>query len=383
MPHFLRISCCGDSGVKCCVAAILHGDLSFRSLFASTVFQGPMSLDPSYPFTTPPASGTTESVAAGVHWLRMPLPFALNHINLYVIEDGEGLTIVDTGYALDDVKAAWRAALATLNKPVTRIIVTHFHPDHLGLAAWLADETGAQVWMTMGEYLTARMIWHQVDTFDGASMVAFFRQHGLSEADCTALQKRGNAYQHGVPALPRHYQRLVAHQRINIGGRDWRVIIGRGHAVEHAALFCAEAGVLLSGDMLLPRITSNVTVYAQSPTDDTLTHYLDSVESFSSLPEDTLVLPAHGLPFHNLHGRIKGIRLHHTERLALLESACDTPKTAAELLPVLFGRNDFDPHQNMFAMGEAIAHVNHLCHAGRLQALADPSGVFRFTRVVR
>ena len=340
-----------------------------------------MLLDPTYPFAAPPVTGTTETVAPGVFWLRMPLPFALNHINLYVIEDGEGLAIVDTGYALDDVKQAWKAVLASLSKPVTRIIVTHFHPDHLGLAAWLAAESGAPVLMTMGEYLTARMIWHQVDTFDGASMVAFFRQHGLSSDACLALQKRGNAYQHGVPALPRHYQRLVAHQTLNIGGRDWRVMVGRGHAVEHAALYCAEAGVLLSGDMLLPRITSNVTVYAQSPDDDTLTHYLNSVDAFAPLAEDTLVLPAHGLPFRNLHGRIEAIRLHHVERLALLESACDTPKTAAELLPVLFGRNDFDPHQNMFAMGEAIAHVNHLCHAGRLVASTDPAGVFRFTRV--
>jgi glyoxylase-like metal-dependent hydrolase (beta-lactamase superfamily II) len=173
---------------------------------------------------------------------------------------------------------------------------------------------------------------------------------------------------------------LVAGQTLQIGGQDWQIIIGRGHAVEHVALHCPAAGVLISGDMLLPRITSNVTVYAQSPTDDTLTVYLDSVSSFSTLPDATLVLPSHGLPFTNMRGRIEAIRLHHAERLALLESACTSPKCAAELLPVLFGRNDFDPHQNMFAMGEAIAHVNHLCHAGRLVAAVDESGVFRFTQ---
>ena len=350
----------------------------------SPIFIIPLiSLDPVYPFATPPATGATQVVAPGVHWLRMPLPFALDHINLYVIEDGDGLTIVDTGYALDNVKAGWRTVLAQLAKPVKKIVVTHFHPDHLGLAAWLEDETGAPVLMTMGEYLTAQMIWHQVPSFDAAGMVRFFRRHGLPEEACMALEKRGNAYQKGVPALPCHYQRLVAHQTLPIDGRDWQVIIGRGHAVEHAALYCADAGLLLSGDMLLPRITSNVTAFAQSPDDDTLTHYLDSVGAFASLPDETLVLPAHGLPFSNIKGRIAAIRQHHQERLAVLEAACDTPKTAAELLPVLFGRSDFDPHQNMFAMGEAIAHLNHLRHATRLTvSSSSTTGQLSFTRAI-
>ena len=339
-----------------------------------------MLLDPVYPFAAAPVTGATQTVASGVHWLRMPLPFALDHINLYVIDDGEGLTLVDTGYALDEVKSAWLAVLEQLAKPVKQIVVTHFHPDHLGLAAWLEEKTGAPVLMTMSEYLTARMIWHQVPSFDAASMVAFFRRHGLADDACSALEKRGNAYRHGVPELPAHYRRLLGEQTLAIGNRHWRIIAGHGHAVEHAALYCAEAGVLLSGDMLLPRITSNVTVFSQSPDDDTLSTYLDSVRAFASLPAGTLVLPAHGLPFSNLHGRIEAILRHHAERLALLEAACTTPKSTADLLPVLFGRGDFDPHQNMFAMGEAIAHVNHLCHAGRLTGQADAAGIFRFTR---
>jgi len=347
---------------------------------AAPFYTSPMSNEPAYPFAESPATGTTMTVTPGVHWLRMPLPFALNHINLYLIEDDDGLAIVDTGYALDPVKAAWMSVLASLARPVTRIIVTHFHPDHLGLAAWLEAETGAPVEMTMGEYLTASMIWHQVPNFDGASMVALFRRHGLSDAACAALERRGNAYRQGVPALPTRYRRLLAGQTLRIGGRDWKVITGHGHAVEHAALHCVEADVLLSGDMLLPRITSNVTVFAQSPDDDTLRHYLDGVAAFEPLPASTLVLPAHGLPFRNLHGRIAAVRQHHHERLALLENDCSTPKTAAELLPVLFGSKEFDSHQNMFAMGEAIAHVNHLCHAGRLIGQADAAGIYRFTR---
>lgn len=342
-----------------------------------------MSLDPDYPFASPPATGATGHIAPGIRWLRMPLPFALDHINLYLIDDDmdgrKGVAVVDTGYALPDVKAAWTQILTEVDRPVTRIIVTHFHPDHLGLAGWLQQQSNAPVLMTMGEYLTARMIWHQVPSFDTAAMVAFFREHGLAPDALAALERRGNAYKVGVPELPATYQRLVDRQALMLAGRRWQIIIGRGHAVEHAALYCAEAGVLLSGDMLLPRITSNVTVFAQSPADDTLSDYMASVARFAELPESTLVLPAHGLPFRNIHGRVKAIQQHHIERLATLEAACTTPKSAADLLPVLFGRGDFDPHQNMFAMGEAIAHVNHLHHAGRLCAETDTAGVLRFT----
>lgn len=342
-----------------------------------------MHLDPCYPFATPPATGTTLAIAEGIRWLRMPLPFALDHINLYLIDDEldgrRGVAIIDTGFALDNVKDAWKQILQEIGQPVTRIIVTHFHPDHLGLAAWLQTQHGAPVLMTMGEYLTARMIWHQVPSFDTAAMVAFFRGHGLPADALSALEERGNGYKKGVPELPATYQRLVEGQRLTMAGRCWQVITGRGHAVEHAALYCAESQILLSGDMLLPRITSNVTVFAQSPNDDTLTDYIASLKRFANLPADTLVLPAHGLPFRNLHGRIEAVEQHHTERLATLEAACSTPRSAADLLPVLFGRGDFDAHQNMFAMGEAIAHVNHLCHAGRLHAEVDAAGVLRFT----
>ena len=212
----------------------------------------------SYPHETPPAAGTAMAVAPGMFWLRMPLPFALDHINLWLLADGDGWTTVDCGIALEPVRAAWQQALA--GRRLDRCIVTHFHPDHLGLAHWLEQQTGAGLWMTQTEYLTAQAVYHQLQGFCVPSMLEFFRAHGLDTARLEALAGRGNAYRKGVPEIPGCFRRLQAEENIAIGDQDWRVLIGNGHAPEHASLYCASQGVLISGDMLLPRISTNVSV---------------------------------------------------------------------------------------------------------------------------
>ena len=339
-----------------------------------------------YPFESPPAAGTTISVAAGIDWLRMPLPFALDHINLWLLEDGDGWTVVDTGIALDTVKAAWKSALAGCNAPhgvrqLRRQIVTHFHPDHLGLAAWLEAETGAPLWMTQGEYLTAHVVAAGLPPFDVDTMIEFFRQHGLHEAGCAALEKRGNAYKRGVPSLPETYRRLLDGEMIRIGADDWRIIVGYGHAPEHASLYCAELGVLIAGDMLLPRISTNVSAYASAPALDMLGLYLDSLQRLTDLPPETLVLPSHGRPFRGLHTRVAELQSHHAARCADLMAACvEKPCCAGDLLTVLFGRPIDDPHQTMFAMGEAIAHLNHLEHQHRLER-TEEIGIIRYAAI--
>ena len=335
----------------------------------------------SYPVANLPEAGTTLEVAEGVHWLRMPLPFALDHINLWLLEDGEGFTAVDTGIAMDTVKQAWRAVLAGTHensalagRRLTRQIVTHFHPDHLGLAGWLEAETGAPLWMTQGEYLTAQAIAAGLAPFDIPSMVALFHQHGLDAERCAALAARGNAYRRGVPTIPATFHPLFAGDVIAIGKCDWRIIIGHGHAPEHASLYCAERGVLIAGDMLLPRISTNVSAYAAAPWLDTLKLYLDSIERLTELPEDTLVLPSHGHPFRGLHARVAELHAHHAARCDDLLAACaDGPRCAGELLTVLFGRPIDDPHQTLFAMGEAIAHLNYLEYQHRLERILDNS----------
>jgi glyoxylase-like metal-dependent hydrolase (beta-lactamase superfamily II) len=320
----------------------------------------------SYPFETPPETGTTHGVAAGVHWLRMPLPFALDHINLWLLEDGEGFTAVDTGIAMDAVKQAWKSALA--GRQLSRQIVTHFHPDHLGLAGWLEAEYGAPLWMTQGEYLTASTIAAGLAPFDIPSMVALFHRHGLDTARCAALEARGNAYRRGVPVIPATFHPLFEGDTLTIGAHDWQVIIGHGHAPEHASLYCAKLGVLIAGDMLLPRISTNVSAYAAAPELDTLKLYLDSIDRLAELPEDTLVLPSHGRPFRGIRARVAELHAHHDARCADLLAACAVgPRCAGDLLEVLFGRPIDDPHQTLFAMGEAIAHLNYLEHQSRLR----------------
>jgi glyoxylase-like metal-dependent hydrolase (beta-lactamase superfamily II) len=333
------------------------------------------ALQATFPFTELPAIGTTLEVASGIRWLRMPLPFALDHINLWLLADGADWTAVDTGLATDVTKNAWREILPTHN--LNRLIVTHFHPDHLGLAAWLQQATGASLSMSQGEYQAAQLIHAQVGPFSLQAMLAFFARHGLHDVMLNALAERGNAFRLGVPDIPPSYHRLRDGECMQIDGREWRVIVGYGHAPEHASLYCAPLGVLISGDMLLPKISTNVPVLAPMPNDNPLADFLDSIEQLTTLPDDTLVLPSHGLPFRGIRGRVAALQQHHRERCAAVLEACAAPKTAAELIPVLFDRPINDPHQCMFAMGEALAHLNYLQHQRRVRRIEE-NGISRF-----
>lgn len=334
-----------------------------------------------YPHAHPPAAGELTEVAAGVFWLRMPLPFQLDHINLWLLRDGDGWTIVDTGFPDDGVRATWEGIIAGLDGPVKRLIVTHFHPDHLGLASWLMERTGAPLWMTTGEFLTAHVVWNEVGGHGARFMTEQFRQHGLDGERLAKFAQRGSGYRKAVPALPDFYRRLKSGDQVAVDGRPWQVLIGYGHAPEHMALYCPELDVLISGDMLLPRISTNISVFAATPDADALGWYLDSLdEMVRKIPEKTLVLPSHGLPFTGVQARVEALQAHHEDRLHALENSCEqAPQSAAELLDVLFNRA-LDTHQTMFAMGEAIAHLNYLEQAGRLSRSIGADGVIRYTR---
>jgi glyoxylase-like metal-dependent hydrolase (beta-lactamase superfamily II) len=334
-----------------------------------------------YPHALPPAAGERIEVAPGVFWLRMPLPFQLDHINLWLLRDGDGWTIVDSGFPDDAVRATWRQVIAGLDGPVRRLIVTHFHPDHLGLASWLIEETGAELSMTTGEFLTAHAVWHEVGGHGARFMVEQFRRHGLDGERLARFAERGSGYRKAVPALPDHYRRLIAGDVTMVNGNAWQVSIGHGHAPEHMALYCAKLGVFISGDMLLPRISTNISVFAATPDADALAWYLNSLDQLAQeVPDDTLVLPSHGLPFIGVAARVQALHDHHAERLRALEDSCaDVPQSAAGLLDVLFQRA-LDTHQTMFAMGEAIAHLNYLEQAGRLSRMTDADGVIRYLR---
>jgi glyoxylase-like metal-dependent hydrolase (beta-lactamase superfamily II) len=244
------------------------------------------------------------------------------------------------------------------------------------------EKTGAPLSMTTGEFLTAHVVWHEIGGHGARFMVEQFRQHGLDAEHLAKFEQRGSGYRRAVPALPEYYHRLMAGGVVRIDGKKWQILIGHGHAPEHLALYCAELGVLISGDMLLPRISTNVSVFAATPEADALRWYLDSLDEMArDIPAETLVLPSHGLPFIGVQERVQALHAHHEERLQALENSCEqAPQSAAELLDVLFNRA-LDTHQTMFAMGEAIAHLNYLEQAGRLSRSMDADGVIRYSRL--
>lgn len=328
--------------------------------------------DPGLPLTlvhaAAPAPGRAIEVAPGVHWLRMPLPFALDHINLWLLDDDDGWTAIDTGVATDATRAAWTDAFEHVlaGRPIRRVLCTHMHPDHVGLAAWLCERFDAPLWMTLGEYAMARVSSAHLPGTDGAAQIAHFVKHGIDEAMRDALAARGAHFPSLAPRIPTAYRRIVDGERIRIGAHTWRVIVGRGHSPEHASLFCEALDVLISGDMLLPRISTNVSVWALEPDGDPLGMFLDSIAAFKTLPADVLVLPSHGLPFKGAHTRVDQLIAHHEARLAEVIDACRAQsRTAAEIVPVLFKRA-LDAHQMSFALGEALAHLHRARAIGAL-----------------
>ena len=339
----------------------------------------------SYPIAQPPAPGTVTAVAPGVYWLRMPLPFVLNHINLWLLEDGDGWTIVDCGFATGEARACWEQIFAGHlgGKPVTRVIVTHFHPDHIGLCDWLCDKHDLIPWMTKAEFLQAHAVRNRTAGTDGALLQDLMMRHGLDAERMQWIAERALLYDTGVPGLPPAHRRIRDDESIVIGAHTWRVVVGHGHAPEHASLYCEELGMFIAGDMLLPRISTNVSVWPAEPEADPVGEFLASLSRYAALaPLDanTLVLPSHGLPFHGMHARIAALREHHRVRLDRLAAACVTPQNAADILPVLFDRK-FDDHHLLFAMGEGIAHLNCLMYRGQLRRIENTSGHYQFQRV--
>jgi glyoxylase-like metal-dependent hydrolase (beta-lactamase superfamily II) len=332
-----------------------------------------------YPVETPPAPGTTLEIAPGVHWVRMPLPFPPDHINLWLLADGDDWAIVDCGLARDEAKAHWESIFAATlgGRKVTRLLVTHFHPDHLGLGQWLTQRWEMPLWMTAAEYAMARMVHGQGNEADIAQRFAFYRGNGVTE-DLLAQVGQPNIYRRGVPEIPASFRRMAERQDIRIGAHDWRVVIGRGHAPEHACLWAKDLNVLIGGDILLPRISPNVSVWPLEPFANPLADYLGSLGNFADVPADTLILPAHGLPYRNVPARIAYLKGHHEERLdKLAETARERPLCAIDTFPFLF-RREIGANNIGLATGEALAHLHLLEAQGRVRREKDDAGTWRF-----
>ncbi len=347
-----------------------------------------------YPFGDAlPERGSAIEVAPGIVWIRMGLPFQLDHINVWALRDETdgraGWTLVDTGVDNPATRADWDQVLAGPlgGEPVLRVVVTHMHPDHIGSAHWLCERFGARLWISATDFHIARIASGATSGFSAPVSNAFMVEHGLAaDAKAAEIGKRSNYYRSLVPQVPSEYRRLLDGGSVEIGRgaarHAWRCIAGYGHAPEHMSLHDDEAGVLVSGDMVLPRISTNVSVIDIEPEADPLRLYLDSLERMRAVPADTLVLPSHGRPFRGLHTRIDQLQAHHEDRFAEVMDAIREkgPQSAYELVPVIF-RRPLDAHQMSFAMGESIAHLHALWHAGRLSRQPGDDKVMRFAAV--
>ncbi|MFM9880647.1 MAG: MBL fold metallo-hydrolase [Burkholderiaceae bacterium] len=332
------------------------------------------------------APGSTLEVAPGVRWIRMALPFALDHINLWLLRDEidgvPGWSIVDCCIDRPESRAQWQQIFASEldGLPILRVIVTHMHPDHIGLAHWLCEQWQVPLWISATDFNVARMASQGTTAFAGESAAQFFASHGL--ADTESLEKiraRTQYYPSMVPAVPASYRRLMDGDVIRIGAHGWRCISGYGHAPEHIALYCGDLNVLIGGDMMLPRISTNVSVFDVEPEANPLALFLQSIDKFKTLPQDTLTLPSHGKPFTGLHQRIGQLHDHHRDRLAEVMQACAAqPSSGADIVPIMFKRA-LDLHQLTFAMGEAVAHLHLLWAAGQLVRTRGDDGIYRFS----
>jgi len=322
-----------------------------------------------YPVPEPPKPGQAIEISPGILWARIPLPFRLDHINVYLIDDGEGWAVLDTGIGNDPTKAVWEALIAgpLAGRPLTRLIVTHFHPDHIGLAGWLCESFDLPLLTSQTSYLTCANISLRPGALDAKPYRDFYLRHGLDAATTQRVATQGHGYLKMVSGLPPTFLRLVAGDQLTIGGRTFQVLTGNGHAPEQVMLYCPAAKVFLAADQVLAKITPNISVWAVDPEGDPLGLYVRSLgELRAAIPADALVLPGHQLPFYGLHQRSDELIAHHEVRCAAIAAACRTaPRSAAELVPVLFSRA-LDPHQMSFAFSEVQAHINYMLRRGEL-----------------
>ncbi len=342
---------------------------------ASLISQG-VGKKLSYPFEAPEIGETLE-VAPGIHWFRQKLPFHLDHINLWLLEDGNGWTVVDTGIKLDESKEAWRNIQKTTmaGRPIKRVIVTHLHPDHVGLAGWLAYKHDCRLWMSRTDYLTCRTLWHDTGRDVPKDGVKFYHSAGFNEEQVERYKSRFGFFGHGVARMPDSYRRIKDEDVITIGNHDWRVVMGSGHAPEHVCLWCEELDLFISGDQVLPRISSNVSVHPTEPDGDPLTDWIDSCKKIAEIvPDSVLVCPSHQRCFHGLHARLDQLINGHERNLNNLLKSLATPKRSIDVFGALYKRAIGEDLMGM-ATGESIAHLNCLISRGLASRTTDEAGI--------
>ena len=329
-----------------------------------------------------PETGEAREIAPGVWWLRLPLPFLLNHINVWLLRDGDGWAVVDTGLFTDTTREVWKHVFDTClgGAPLTRVLVTHLHPDHVGCAGWISRKFNVDLWMTRDEYLLARVLVADTGKPAPPEGIRFYRAAGFEEASLDRYAEHFGAFGRVVAPMPESFRQLREGAVLTIGDYEWEVLIGRGHSPEHACLLCRELDLLISGDQILPTISSNVSVWPTEPATNPLASWFESLHRLrETLPGDVLVLPAHGKPFRGAHIRIDQLVDEHLTKLDALLEHCREPRRTIDTFPALY-RTRISNDNLMFATGEAVAHLNYLLDEDLISVFQDEDGVNWYQR---
>ncbi|MDK1024454.1 MAG: MBL fold metallo-hydrolase [Gammaproteobacteria bacterium] len=337
-----------------------------------------------YPYESAPPYGTTMELAPGVFWLQMPLPMSLNHINLYLLDDGDSWVVVDTGIHGEETQQYWQKIFAEhmQGKPVSRVICTHLHPDHTGQAGFIADYWQATLLMSYSEYYQARVMSSLLRESSNWHTTEYFVRAGIDQHFLEQMRKDRDLFTPDVTdkPLPASFIRLTDGDLLKIGGENWQIITGTGHSPEHVCLYSQKHRILISGDQILPIITSNVSVFPTEPEGNPMLGWMESLSRFrEKVPNDTLVLPAHNAPFYGLHERVSALIAHHEDRMLAIEESCVEPHTAVDLLPVLFKRK-LEGHSRFMALGECVAHLHCLMTHNRIERRLE-NGVYSYLSV--
>jgi glyoxylase-like metal-dependent hydrolase (beta-lactamase superfamily II) len=336
-----------------------------------------------FPISEAPAMGQPLAVAEGVYWLRMPLPFALNHINLWLLEDDTGWTIIDTGVNTDACKELWQQVFENHlnNKPVHQLIVTHLHPDHIGLAGWICEVWGLELQMSRTDYMACRLLMSDTGKPAPKAAIDFYQRAGVSDEQLDSYKAKFGGYGKSIYPMPESYVRLQGGESVTMAGHRWQLIVGRGHAPEHLCLLCPELNVFIAGDQLLPSISSNVSVWPTEPHSNPLEDWLDSCAMLQQcIPADVLVLPSHGQVFFGAHQRLQRLIDGHEKSLIKLLEACQQPQRNVDLFSHMFRRPITDDVLTL-AVGETQAHLNYLVSKNKLQSSADNKGAIWYQTI--
>ncbi len=336
-----------------------------------------------YEHLTRPKRGEAMRMDDGITWLRMPLPFSLNHINLWLLRDNKGWVIVDAGVDTRTSRGIWEQTFSgpMHGDPATHVIATHLHPDHVGCANWLVHHFDVDLWMTREEYMLCRMLVSDTGHEAPDEGTRFYREAGFTEAQIDTYRDNFGMFGKFVKAMPQAYKRMVDGDKLSFAGYVWEVIVGRGHSPEHACLFDEDRNILISGDQILPTISPNVSVWPTEPKANPLKDWFESIDKLEArLPEDVLVLPSHGKPFRGAHARLKALRKDHTDRLEVLLENGTKPRRVVDVFDDLFNSTINDSNRTM-ATGESLAHLRYLCETGAMTVETGNDGVNYFQRI--